>query len=421
MDDPCDSWDDPKLLAILEDRKSALSKILAHFVRFWHWSSRWQWYSGLFLGAVALVSINEFGPAVALLILSSLSVTSKLTDWNGIGGRPRLTVSLKILGTFGVLAILIVFIAVGMALKDERPWSNAPKAWEDFANARWRPIPEPPKPVNHPTLPPFAHDFSPRPPLPPPRASNRLDSPAEGIQVDVYFEVPQAFIEQIPTDAADPVLSDYHSHPGLSVSSSSNLPNSYKAAALRVTLGRIVPCDPTLGIQTGLTFQISKHPFLWLYIYNHIRSGTCVVEAGFEGPVIVSALTIPIQHAGYRLWFPSNDSHLVTLRTGLTGVQLSELCQGYHPTWKPFAINDSDEKVEMSIGGGNAQWNSAKESTLSAVNQASPRHITLKTYLFVGGPVVVRTFSLAPWGGRGPRDVFSWKRDQYREEKNIYN
>jgi hypothetical protein len=158
MDDPCDPWNDPQMRAS-NGKRTLLSSLLMHPLHFWHWSSRWPWYSAFFLGAVALISINEFALGITLLGLSGLSFASKVSHWNGVRTRPLIAAFLKGLALVVIGMAVVIFVSITIALKGDRTWSNAAKGWNDFADAHWRPLPKLRQPAS-PQPPSFAYKLS---------------------------------------------------------------------------------------------------------------------------------------------------------------------------------------------------------------------------------------------------------------------
>ena len=66
--------------------------------KFWHYRSRLQWFGILFVGALALFSVGEYGFGIFVLSLSGVSLLSKVTHWNGFAKHPVWTAILKGLG-----------------------------------------------------------------------------------------------------------------------------------------------------------------------------------------------------------------------------------------------------------------------------------------------------------------------------------
>ena len=109
-------------------RSWILDKI-RHPVNLWHWSSTWGWFPVLLVGGLAFIAVNEFAIGLSLMALSMLSLASKL--WHTQSAR-----YLKILGTLGVLILMMAFVMVTIAFMEERPWSNLPIFWGRFVTLK---------------------------------------------------------------------------------------------------------------------------------------------------------------------------------------------------------------------------------------------------------------------------------------------
>jgi len=97
----------------------------------WLRSNEWAWYSGLFLGAVGVTSINEFGVAIILLVLSSFGAVSQLWKWKPNNWSSFFTVFGKVLITVIILAGLLCCIGIVNENRAGHPWSQLPKAIAD--------------------------------------------------------------------------------------------------------------------------------------------------------------------------------------------------------------------------------------------------------------------------------------------------
>src|ERR1700730_8992096 len=69
--------------------------------KFWRYSSQLQWFAVLFFGALALISIGEYGFGIFVLFLSSVSLLSKVAHWEGLSQNPGWRAFLKGLGSVG--------------------------------------------------------------------------------------------------------------------------------------------------------------------------------------------------------------------------------------------------------------------------------------------------------------------------------
>jgi hypothetical protein len=109
----------PELMALrwaIKARYQMLD-IWKHPMRLWHWSAKWPWYTGLFLGALAVIAASEYALSIFLLFLSALGILSKVIHWNG-------DTTLKGIGTVGVLLLLTAFTYIIVAEKGEKDWSH---------------------------------------------------------------------------------------------------------------------------------------------------------------------------------------------------------------------------------------------------------------------------------------------------------
>jgi len=96
-------------------------------IRVWHMSARWQWYAGLFCAAFLMVSIQEYLFGVLLLIVSAMSLISKLMHWNGRG-------AVKYLGAAAIASALVAFIFIILAVKGKSPWSHLQEPLAGFVD-----------------------------------------------------------------------------------------------------------------------------------------------------------------------------------------------------------------------------------------------------------------------------------------------
>jgi hypothetical protein len=99
-----------------------LRDICHHPARLWHWSARWPVFGVIVALAVAVTTIGEYAIGVGLILLSALSLISKL--WHGERG-----VFLRFIGTFGIALGLLVALAIVWDAKADSPWSRLPHAW----------------------------------------------------------------------------------------------------------------------------------------------------------------------------------------------------------------------------------------------------------------------------------------------------
>ena len=118
--------------------------------KFWHYSAQLAWFGILFLGALALMSIGEYGFGIFVLVLSSISLSSKTAHWVGFVSHPIWTAALKIVGWIGVVGLFLMFLLIAWDHKGNQPWSHFPQAVVNAVDV-WHPIPQidifvPPKP-----------------------------------------------------------------------------------------------------------------------------------------------------------------------------------------------------------------------------------------------------------------------------------
>lgn len=85
--------------------------------RFWLSCANWQWYTGFFAGAFLMISVQEYLFSLILLVLSVVSLLSKLMH----GKHQKIIKSLEGLG-IGLGFALFLYIVV--AIKGSNPWSH---------------------------------------------------------------------------------------------------------------------------------------------------------------------------------------------------------------------------------------------------------------------------------------------------------
>lgn len=99
--------------------------IIKYFTgKIWREAARWGWWSGLFLGALALVALGEFALAIVLVILAAFSVSSRVWHWHGILGASALTNFLKIISTAFLIVAMGICTSVVLAIKSNSAWSH---------------------------------------------------------------------------------------------------------------------------------------------------------------------------------------------------------------------------------------------------------------------------------------------------------
>jgi hypothetical protein len=102
----------------------------------WAWMQayQWAWFGGLFAVAFGVASINEFGVAAALFVLSGISALSHMWMWEEAGIPPALFTLLKIGGSFVLFVLVLAALGILNVYRDGKPWSQLPKAIENARN-----------------------------------------------------------------------------------------------------------------------------------------------------------------------------------------------------------------------------------------------------------------------------------------------
>lgn len=106
-----------------------LRDIRHHPARLWHWSARWPVFGVIVALAVGVTAIGEYAIGIGLILLSALSLISKL--WHGERG-----VFLRFIGTFGIALGLLVALAIVWDAKADNPWTRLPHAWHRLLAVR---------------------------------------------------------------------------------------------------------------------------------------------------------------------------------------------------------------------------------------------------------------------------------------------
>lgn len=86
-------------------------------VRLWHASAKWQWFAGLFCAAFIMVGVQEFFFGVVILLLSTLSVISKL-------GHSNWKLIVKCIGAAGLTIVFAILVYIIWAVKGVGAWSH---------------------------------------------------------------------------------------------------------------------------------------------------------------------------------------------------------------------------------------------------------------------------------------------------------
>jgi hypothetical protein len=112
----------------LRYRMQDIRELRKHPGLLWHWAAKWQWFAVLFLGALAAMSVPEYGLALVLFFLSGLSAASKIQHWAGSASK----LWTRIIKSFGILVVTGLFILMFftiIAMKGNGPWSHLPQGW----------------------------------------------------------------------------------------------------------------------------------------------------------------------------------------------------------------------------------------------------------------------------------------------------
>lgn len=189
-------------------------------------------------------------------------------------------------------------------------------------------------------------------------------------------------------------------------------------------------CDAAQGISAALDVSVSQHPSIFVSLVNNSTRGKCELRAMVSTPPMAGGSSFTLAgdgepRSGYILDLPIRRDSF-GLRFYMTAQQLKYLAQGYQPLWRSFAIDDPDEKVQLSIyRRGAADW-----TPLPALDNVLPTRLALKTDLLFGGPQVVREYALVSSEpvliGRGDDAskvyiwAFTWKRTAYHEARSDF-
>ena len=99
----------------------------------WAWlqANEWAWFGALFAVAVGVTSINEFGLAIILLILSAFGCASQVWKWSPQGWSKRQDNISKSFFTLIILVVLLSGFGIINVYRNGRPWSQLPQAFND--------------------------------------------------------------------------------------------------------------------------------------------------------------------------------------------------------------------------------------------------------------------------------------------------
>jgi hypothetical protein len=112
----------------LHHRVQNIRELRRHPALLWHMAAKWQWFAVLFIGAVSVMAIGEYGFGLFLLLLSGLSAASKIQHWNGIQSK-LWTGILKVSGIAAVVGLFVLCIFTVLAVMGDAPWSHLPQGW----------------------------------------------------------------------------------------------------------------------------------------------------------------------------------------------------------------------------------------------------------------------------------------------------
>jgi len=113
----------------LRYRAQDIQDLRKHPVLLWDRAEKWQWFAVLFIGAISVLAIGEYGFGLLLLFLSGLSVASKIQHWSGVSSK-LWTRTLKIGGISAAIGVFVLCLFTAMAVKGNGPWSHLPQGWE---------------------------------------------------------------------------------------------------------------------------------------------------------------------------------------------------------------------------------------------------------------------------------------------------
>lgn len=255
----------------------------------------------------------------------------------------------------------------------------------------------------------------------------KLDNLAEAIWFNLSIDASKPIAEGIKS--IDPKLLQWYEGNG-SVNTVDGLPAEFYETAWNETFGRLLICDPAQGLSSALNVNVSQHPSIFVSIVNNSIEGKCRIRAVVSAPPMAGGSFFTLAgtaepRSGYILDLPiMRDTY--GLRFYMTAQQLRMLAQGYQPLWRSFAIDDPEEKIQLTIyRRGVAEW-----TPIANLSGVLPNHIGLKTDLLFGGPQVIREFALTSDQpqliGRGDDAskiyiwAFTWKRNAYRESKSDF-
>jgi hypothetical protein len=219
-----------------------------------------------------------------------------------------------------------------------------------------------------------------------------------------------------------------------SINTIDNLPAESYETAWQSTFGKVLMCNPELGISSSMNFVLFQHPYISVSISNNSLSDRkCEIKGYVNRPITTGdigfVLTGPSgkwpRHA-YILDVPiTRDAFAV--RLFMNGIEMKQLTEGYSPPWKSFAVNDAKDVLRLQIyRKGAAHWVALQE-----LERFLPDKIMLTTDLMYGGPKIVREYKLVSHvpqqTGRGDDAsqifiwAFTWQPIRYAEEHSEFS
>ncbi len=91
----------------------------------WKWIGKhWRWDALLSIGAFGMIKLNEYGVAIALLVVAGIAASSKLSQWEGLEESSRLTKPLRVAGYILVIAALVLLTLAINTNRGTAPWST---------------------------------------------------------------------------------------------------------------------------------------------------------------------------------------------------------------------------------------------------------------------------------------------------------
>jgi hypothetical protein len=105
------------------------------FVRLWHWSAKWNWFSILVSGALgSMPRLGEYVVSILLLLIATLGLVSKISHSGGMDGvEPWERRTVKTSGVILAITVFSYMIAVTtLNASKDHSWSNLPRLMAYF-------------------------------------------------------------------------------------------------------------------------------------------------------------------------------------------------------------------------------------------------------------------------------------------------